>query len=150
MGEVKDSKQFREYIRILNRKLGVLEEGGFFFCGITFSQCYALIEIGRAQTLSLCKLAEVLSLDNSTMSRTVNNLVNGGLAVRDIDPQDRRCLTIRLTEAGQKLFEQAESVMDGYFEEIFERIPEEKRKSVLEDLSLIIKAVVESGCCESN
>jgi DNA-binding MarR family transcriptional regulator len=139
MSDAKDSKLFRESIRILNRKLGVIEEGGFFFCGITFSQCYALIEIGRAQTLSLCKLAEVLGLDNSTMSRTVNNLVNGGLAVRDTDPQDRRCLTIRLTDTGQKLFEQAESVMDGYFEEIFERIPEEKRKNVLED---------ESGCCE--
>lgn len=149
MGDVKDSKQFREAIRILNRKLGVIEEGGFFCCGVTFSQCHALIEIGRAQTISLCKLAEVLSLDDSTMSRTVNNLVNGKLAVRDTDPNDRRCLTIRLTEAGQKLFEQAESVMDGYFEEIFERIPEGKRKHVLEDLGLILKAVDESGCCDN-
>ncbi len=150
MSNVKDSKKFREYIRVLNRKLGSLEEGGFFCCGVTFSQCYALIEIGRAGTLSLCKLAEVLSLDNSTMSRTVNNLVNGGLAIRDTDPNDRRCLTIRLTEAGQKLFEQAESVMDGYFEEIFERIPADKRKNVLDDLNLIIEAVNESGCCDNS
>jgi DNA-binding MarR family transcriptional regulator len=150
MDKVKDSKLFREKLRILNKKLGVLEDGGFFFCGVTFSQCHALIEIGRAQPISLCRLAEVLSLDNSTMSRTVNNLVESGLAVRDTDPSDRRCLTIRLTDAGQKLFEQAESVMDGYFEEIFGRIPEGKRKGVLEDLRLIIEAVDESGCCDNS
>ncbi len=148
MGDVKDSKRFRETIRVLNRRLGVLEEGGFFCCGVTFSQCYALIEIGRAQTISLCKLAEILGLDNSTMSRTVNNLVNSGIAVRGTDPHDRRCLTIALTEAGQKLFEQAESIMDGYFDEIFGHIPEEKRKNVLEDLSLILEAVDKSGCCQ--
>jgi DNA-binding MarR family transcriptional regulator len=150
MSDIKESKRFREAVRILNRKLGVLEDGGFFCCGITFSQCHALIEIGRAGTLSLCNLAEVLSLDNSTMSRTVNNLVNGGLAVRDTDPQDRRCLTISLTDAGKKLFEQAESVMDGYFEEIFQRIPEENRKGVLDDLDIILKAVDESGCCDNS
>lgn len=150
MSEMKDSKKFREAVRVLNRRLGVLEEGGFFCCGVTFSQCYALIEIGRAKTVSLCKLAEVLGLDNSTMSRTVNNLVNGKLAVRETDPQDRRCLTIRLTEAGTKLFEQAESVMDGYFEEIFARIPEKQRVTVLEALSLINKAVDESGCCDNS
>lgn len=150
MSNVKGSKLFREAIRILNRKLGAIEEGGFFFCGVTFSQCYALIEIGRAQKISLCELADILSLDNSTMSRTVNNLVNSGLVIRETDPQDRRCLTITLTEKGQKMFEQAEGVMDGYFDDIFEHIPEEKRKDILDDLILIIEAVDKSGCCDQD
>ncbi|MDP4090219.1 MAG: helix-turn-helix domain-containing protein, partial [Bacillota bacterium] len=77
-------KQLREMIRILERKLGIFEESEFSCCGITFSQCHALIEIGRAKNISLNELAELLNLENSTMSRTVNNLVTSDLAKRDI------------------------------------------------------------------
>ena len=62
------------------RKLGVLEDGEMACCGISMAQCHALVEIGRAGSISLVELAKLLDLDNSTMSRTVNNLVNSKLA----------------------------------------------------------------------
>lgn len=148
MSSIKGSKLFRETVRILKRKLGVMEDGELDCCGITYAQCCALIEIGRMQTISLGELAQVLNLDSSTLSRTVNNLVTGGLVLREADPDDRRCITITLTEQGKEMFTGLESAMDEYFDQIFAQIPESKRGQILEDLILIIEAIDKSGCCE--
>ena len=143
-----NSKQLRELIRVLERKLGILKDSEFSCCGITISQCHALVEIGRAKNISLNELAELLNLENSTMSRTVNNLVTNELAKRDIDPLDRRYVTISLTENGHKLFERIEGDMNFYFKRIFERIPEDKKDQVLESMQILLDAIDYTGCCK--
>ncbi|HBF35883.1 MAG TPA: MarR family transcriptional regulator, partial [Firmicutes bacterium] len=69
------SDVLREIVRILERKLGVLDDLQSSCCGVTFAQCHAIVEIGRARKISLNDLADILGLDKSTMSRTINNLV---------------------------------------------------------------------------
>lgn len=146
--EKANEKKLRENLRVLVRKLGVLEKSEFSCCEITLAQCHAIVEMGRAGSISLVELAELLNLDNSTMSRTVNNLVNSGLAVRDIDPKDRRYVTIRLTEKGTGIFKNIEESMGVYYKRIFEAIVPEKRAQVLESLDMLLKAINESKCCE--
>jgi DNA-binding MarR family transcriptional regulator len=141
MNFTNNPKQLREMVRILERKLGILQDSEFSCCSITISQCHALVEIGRAKSISLNKLAELLNLENSTMSRTVNNLVTNELAKRDIDAQDRRYVTIALTDSGQQLFEKIEEAMNLYFKSIFEKIPEDKREQVLESMQILIEAI---------
>ncbi|MBK1811061.1 MarR family transcriptional regulator [Clostridium sp. YIM B02505] len=142
------AKQLRELIRVLERKLGILEDNGFSCCGITISQCHALVEIGRANSISLNQLAELLNLENSTMSRTVNNLVSNDLAKRDIDPQDRRYVTISLTDNGQKVYEGIEKDMNLYFKKIYDTIPQDKKKQVLESIEILLEAIDKSECCK--
>lgn len=148
MNFMDDPKQLREMIRILERKLGLLKESGFSCCGITMSQCHALVEIGRAESISLNELAELLNLENSTMSRTVNNLVTSELAKRDIDPKDRRYVTISLTESGHKLYEGIEKEMNLYFKRIYETIPKDKKQQVLESMKILLDAIGENECCK--
>lgn len=142
-----DSKQFREQIRMLERKLGYLEDSELSCCTVTLAQCHALVEIGRSKNISLNELAELLNLENSTMSRTVNNLVVSKLVKRDIDQQDRRYVTISLTEKGQQLFEKVETKMNIYYKNIFAQIPKDKREQTLEILKLIIDAISKSNSC---
>jgi DNA-binding MarR family transcriptional regulator len=141
MKETTKPLQLREMIRILERRVGVLQDNEFSCCGITMAQCHALVEIGRAKSIALNELAELLNLENSTMSRTVNNLVVGELAKRDIDPQDRRYVSISLTENGQKLFEGIEEDMNQYFSKVFALIPENKKEQVLESMQLLLDAL---------
>ena len=144
-------KQFREIIRTLEKKAGLLEDIEYSCCGITIAQCYALIEIGRAGSISLNELAESINLESSTVSRTVNNLVTSGLAVRDQGTQDRRYISISLTEDGNALFGRIDNGMDRYYKEIFSQIPENKKYQVIESLTLIIEAINKSGvCCEGS
>lgn len=140
-GNTKGSKLFREAIRILDRKLDALEGGEFSSRGITASQCRALVEIGRAETVSLVELAQLLGLDSSTMSRTVESLVEGGFALRGPDPQDRRYIAITPTESGNALCDDIESALDAHYDDIFAHIPQTKRKEILEDLIIIIEAM---------
>ncbi|MCT8975172.1 MarR family transcriptional regulator [Clostridium sp. CX1] len=143
----KESHYLRELIRILVRNLGILEKSEATCCGTTVAQCHAIVEIGRAAEISLNELAELLSLDKSTMSRTINNLVQSDLVVRELHPEDRRYVTIKLTEEGLKVFKSIESSMEQYYKSIFSSIPEEKREQVLESLQLLIDAAKEDKCC---
>jgi DNA-binding MarR family transcriptional regulator len=147
MSSVKGSKLFRETIRILKHKLALMEDGELACCGVTFAQCHALVEIGRMQNISLSDLAQVMALDSSTLSRTVNSLVTGGFASRETDPGDRRFVTITLTEQGRRLCAGIEDALDEYYDRIFAQIPESKHSQILEDLILIIEAADRSGCC---
>lgn len=147
MTELEKASRLRELVRLMERRLGVLEDGETACCGITLAQCHALVEIGRAGYLSLIDLSRLLDLDNSTMSRTVNNLVSRDLAVRELDPSDRRYVTIKLTPAGQNTFESIETNMDNYFLQIFKAVPETKREQVLESLQILLSAIDDSDCC---
>ena len=141
MDTVLNSKKLREKIRILERKLGALEEYHKSCCSVTMAQCHAIVEIGRADNISLNQLAELLNLENSSMSRTVNNLVKKELVKRAIDMQDRRYVAISLTEKGMELFKGIEEDMDSYYLKVYETIPREKRLQVVEGLSVLIEAI---------
>jgi DNA-binding MarR family transcriptional regulator len=141
MDDTDDAKQLREMIRMLERKFGIVQESEFSCCGITMAQCHALVEIGRVKNISLNELAELLNLENSTMSRTVNNLVTGELAKRDIDSQDRRYVTISLTENGYKLYKDIEEGMNRYFRNVYDSISENKKQQVLESLQILLEAI---------
>jgi DNA-binding MarR family transcriptional regulator len=142
-----EATQLREYVRILERKLGVLEDGEMSCCGLTLAQCHALVEIGRTGQISLVELAKLLALDTSTMSRTVNNLVVQNMAQRELDSNDRRYVTIRLTPDGERNFRGIEASMGEYFSKICEAIPPEKRRNVLESLEILLQAIEDSDCC---
>lgn len=137
----------RELLRVLVRNLGVLEKSEASCCGTTIAQCHAIVEIGRANQVSLNELADLLGLDKSTMSRTINNLVEDNLAAREIHPEDRRYVTIGLTEKGKEVFKTIENSMELYYQGIFKSIPEDKRDQVLESLQLLADAVKQNKCC---
>jgi len=141
------SENLRELIRILVRNLDVLEKSDASCCGVTITQCHAIVEIGRMKKVSLVDLAELLGLDKSTMSRTINNLVEDGLVNRDLDSENRRYVSIQLTNKGIEVFNNIEESMDSYYSSIFSSIPENKRSQVLESLKLLTAAVKENKCC---
>jgi len=141
------SETLRELIRILVRDLGILEKSDASCCGVTITQCHAVVEIGRKGKISLVELAGLLRLDKSTMSRTINNLVESDLVLRDLDSENRRYVIIQLTENGRNVFKNIEESMNGYYKSIFNSIPENKRSQVMESLQLLTNAVESNKCC---
>jgi DNA-binding MarR family transcriptional regulator len=142
-----ESGTLRELVRVLVRHLGILEKSDLSCCGVTLAQCHAIVEIGRKGKINLNDLADLLGVDKSTMSRTINNLVESGLAARDLDNDDRRYVVIQLTEDGRRFFENTEAGMEQYFQDVLGRIPEGKRGQILESLSLLINAIGQERCC---
>lgn len=140
MNEV-NSKNFRELIRILERKLGLLNKQDQCCSEVTLAQCHALVEIGRSKTISLKELSNLLGLDISTMSRTVESLVKKDFVFRSPSKVDRRSIDIELTDKGLNIFNQIETKMNNEFKNIFEKIPTEDQSTAFSGLSIIIDAL---------
>lgn len=138
------SGMLRELIRILVRDLGILEKSDASCCGISLAQCHAIVEIGRKEKISLVDLSGLLGLDKSTMSRTINNLVESDFVLRESDMENRRYVIIQLTEKGRSVFKDIEDSMETYYRDIFNAIPESKRYQVLVSLELLKEAVESS------
>jgi DNA-binding MarR family transcriptional regulator len=121
--------------------MGLLQKSDAACCGITIGQCHTLVEIGRSGGISLNELSERLNLDKSTMSRTVDNLVNGGFVERQTDSEDRRYAKISLTLQGIELFTVINQSMKTYLQAMFEQIPEDKQELVKTALPYLLTAV---------
>lgn len=141
------SQRLREITRLLIRNLGVLERSEAVCCGITLTQCHAIVETGRREKISVNELAELLDLDKSTVSRIAEQLVNNDILVRKTDLNDRRYVALQLTDKGEELFGNIEQRMEAYFGEILAYIPEEKREQVIESLQLFSEAIHGKRCC---
>ena len=133
--------ELRELLRNLERSLGLIDDSAKSCCGITLAQCHALVEIGRAEALSLNALAELLDLDKSTASRTIDHLVRRNYATRQADARNRRSVVIRLTAAGHDLFMGIEADMNHYFKQIQTAIPADKQEQLLDSLRLLTLAI---------
>lgn len=141
MADENTAAVFREVVRMCIRKLGLLQKADAACCGITVAQCHTLVEIGKSNYLSLNELSELLALDKSTMSRTVENLVNAGLVERQIDKADRRYTKITLTARGREMVCVINNSMEEYYERVLSSIPQEKREIVGDALPYLLAAV---------
>lgn len=143
-------QQFREYTRELECHLGNMNKSDCCQCGVSESQCFLVVEIGRRPGISVKELAKILKLDKSGISRSVEELVQKEYVERQPSKEDRRYVTLTLTEKGQTRFEKIEQDMYLKFKEVFDNIPQEKQGQVLEALKLYNEACakMEGNCCD--
>lgn len=143
-----NGSDLREVVRVLVRNLGLLERSESGCCGVTLAQCHAIVEIGRSEETNLNSLAQLLNLDKSTISRTIDNLVNQGLALRQVCTENRRYISIKLTEKGYQIFRSIEKSMKDYYNKIISLVPGDKKDQVLESLQILIDIVKVNKCCD--
>ena len=116
--------------------LGEINRTDCCCCGISDTQCFMLVEIGRNKNVSVKKLAEIMKIDKSGISRTVEELVQKGFVERKPSEEDRRYVVLNLTEKGAERFNKIENDMNQKFKGILDRIPKDKRNQVIEALQL--------------
>ena len=133
-------KQFREYTRQLECHLGYMNQADCCCCGVSQTQCFLIVEIGRKPGISVKELAEILRTDKSAISRSVEELVQKGFVERKPSKEDRRYVELSLLPKGQERFEKIEHDMYIKFKDVWDRIPTEKREQVLESLKLYNEA----------
>lgn len=68
------------------------------------------------------------------VSRTVRSLEEKGYVVREADSADRRNVTVRLTERGEKCFYEFDRAVTGFFQRVLARFTEAE-KTALFDLN---------------
>ena len=90
--------QIRQFRRILRRFERLNYDQLKSCCAhVTLAQCIVLLEIDDGGQLTMSQLASRLRLDNSTLSLTIEGLVQRRLVERLREDQDRRVVRIQLT-----------------------------------------------------
>lgn len=144
-------KVFRQLLRRFEREL-FMQNNDSCCSGVTLAQCHTLLEIESKGKESLTELAKTLGLDKSTISRTVDGLVNVGLADRTIPAENRRMATIQLTEAGKNICNSINSTNDKYFEDILAILSDSDKTELIRLLEKVIFRMAElrspdKTCC---
>ncbi|MDR6999179.1 MarR family transcriptional regulator [Neobacillus niacini] len=109
--------------------------------GITMVQLKAIYTLAANPDISLGELAEKLRMTNSTASSLIERLVQIGLVERVIPPENRRVVSIHLTEKGKKtlnLFYSSNSMVIKKTNEVLE-LPEEEISELLRLHKLVLK-----------
>ncbi|HEY3174125.1 MAG TPA: MarR family transcriptional regulator [Candidatus Polarisedimenticolia bacterium] len=68
---------------------------------VTVSQCYVLKELSGHGTLAMTRLAGLMRLGVSSLTRVVDQLESKGYATRRRLPADRRVVCVEMTPAGK-------------------------------------------------
>lgn len=79
--------------------------------GLPFSRIRVLTRLSR-QSMTVKQLAHAAAMDAPATVVAVNDLEDRGLAVREIDPTNRRCKVVSLTDAGLEMVRQIDAVDD--------------------------------------
>jgi len=135
-------RAFRADLRILEREVANALQGQGECCAVSMAQCHVLLELEGAGCINLTGLAGRMSLDKSTLSRTVDGLVNAGLVSRSTDPDNRRQQVICLSAAGKSKAAGINRLCDASYGRLFQLMPENKHQQVLESVSLLAQAMI--------
>ena len=79
--------------------------------GLPFSRIRILRRLSR-RPMTVKELARAATIDAPAATVSVNDLEGRGLVVRQVDPTNRRCKRVSLTEAGRAMVDRIEAIDD--------------------------------------
>jgi DNA-binding MarR family transcriptional regulator len=72
--------------------------------GVAAAEWRALAVLGRSGPMTFSELQERAAMDKVRVSRTITTLMQKDYISREVDPFDRRRITLALTEAGKAVY----------------------------------------------
>ena len=133
-------KQLREYTRELECHLDNINHNDCCTCNVNKSECFLIVEIGRQPGICIKDLAQILKLDKSGVSRSVEELVKKGYILRQPSEKDRRSVVLTLTKSGEERYNKIEADMYTEFKKVFSKIKKSDQDKVLEALRIYNEA----------
>lgn len=104
---------------------------------ISVPQFRVLNFLSRSEGASLSKVAEYTGLTLPSMSALVDSLVAGGLVTRQTDPEDRRRMTLTLTEGGQAKLKSARASTASYLSQKLRQLSAADRVTVTKCMNVL-------------
>jgi DNA-binding MarR family transcriptional regulator len=108
--------------------------------GVSAHQAHILDQLDAADPAMVGELAESLGVTASTMSLNLKRLREAGLVTCERDPEDRRVMNVRLTEAGERARDAARLLDAARVEEMLQGLWPEDRRRAVEALATLAEA----------
>lgn len=98
-------------------------------------RAYGVLANAMEGELTQIRLAEVCSLDKTTMVAAVDELERAGLAERRASATDRRAHVVAVTPKGRRLVAKARRVVDELYEDVLGTLPARERTAFVDALT---------------
>jgi DNA-binding MarR family transcriptional regulator len=108
--------------------------------GLSVPQFRAMGIIYRHGGISLSRIADHMGLTLPTVSKMMDTLVRRELVMRETSPDDRRCLTLKLTEQGKSEFDAADKHAQEQLAETLKSLSPQERDEVTRAMQAIRRA----------
>jgi len=105
--------------------------------GLPESQAELLRLVGRQPDIAVRHAAAELGLAPNTASTLVSRLCADGLLVRTVDPDDRRVVRLRLTEAAQRVADESRAVRRAALGAVLSRLEPVQRERLHDGLTVL-------------
>jgi DNA-binding MarR family transcriptional regulator len=107
--------------------------------GLTGPQLVCLRALGQRGLATPSELAKEISLSQATITGIIDRLASRQLVTRERTSRDRRLVTVRLTDAGKALIDQAPSPLQESFLEKLQALSEAEQRNIRESLERIVQ-----------
>ena len=98
---------------------------------ISFPEIFVLRQLSSNKEPTMSELGRSISMDLSTLTRTVDKLVGKEFVVRKRDPEDRRMVRVAITAEGRKIISRFEEQKKKKIESILRQMTSQERRDVL-------------------
>ena len=109
--------------------------------GLTTPKMRALAVLSVIDDLPISDLAVYAVVEQSTLSRALDQLASDGLVRRGPDPNDSRVTRIGITETGRAALDQLWPSMARIYAQMFKDIPDEERQAFVATLQKMLKNI---------
>ena len=104
---------------------------------VSVPQFRTLAYLNRHEGTSLSDVAEHIGLTLPSMSALIDSIVMKGLVIRQTHPEDRRRMTLTLTERGRATLRVAHEAAASYLEEKIGQLSATERATVIEAMQVL-------------
>ena len=110
--------------------------------GLTLNRWRTLSIIRRLHNCTMSELARYSTIDRTTLTRSVDQLVDEGLVLRATPAKDRRQVNLTLTEQGEGVYQSAVALLMAFNRQALEGVPQETRRDLTRALRRMIRNIV--------
>lgn len=106
---------------------------------VTPGQYGVLNCLWRQEATTPKDIARILGLEMTTISGVLDRMQKKGLIERDVDPNDRRCVHVRLTEQGKALEGPVLNIVDDVNRYVWSLFSKEEAETLANCLRIIVQ-----------
>lgn len=111
--------------------------------GLNLTGWRALLMVKRMEPCTMNELARMSMIERTTLTRTVDHLVAGGLVDRCTPPEDRRQVRLSMTLAGRDAYDDVMSVMMVINRQALAGLDEDRLRDMARGLSTAVANLIE-------
>jgi MarR family transcriptional regulator for hemolysin len=122
-GRIRSQMTIGSMLAVLQRGYRAAADKSIGHVGISQAMAYPLVMIGReGNGVRPGVLADAIGIENASLVRQLDQLVDAGLVERRDDPVDRRAKTLHLTPAGARARAKIEAALEVMRDALFDGI----------------------------